>query len=59
MNPERPFLSVIQPICEELMREYEENYPSYDEYIKSHWKVDYISDNEPNDAADEPFGGNK
>lgn len=59
MNPERPFLSVIQPICEELMREYEENYPSYDEYIKSHWKVDDISDNEPNDAADEPFGGNK
>ena len=59
MNPDRPFLSVIQPIREELMREYEENYPPYDEYIKSHWKVDNTPDSEPDDPADDPFGENK
>lgn len=40
MNPNRPFLSRIRPIREELMQVYETDYPSYGEFLRSHWTVD-------------------
>lgn len=47
MNPDRPFLSVIQPIREEMTRTYETDCPPYAEFIRSHWTVD-------DEAADNP-----
>lgn len=37
LNPERPFLGVINPIREELSTIYESEYPSYADYLRKSW----------------------
>lgn len=59
INPDRPFLSVIQPIREELTRVYEADYPPYDEFIMSHWKTKNAPADEPGETAADPFVENK
>lgn len=59
LNPNRPFLSTIQPILEELMKTYEADYPSYGEFLRSHWAVDDASVEEPDDMGTKPVSDNK
>lgn len=37
LNPERPFLNIINPIREELSTIYESEYPSYADYLRQSW----------------------
>ena len=37
LNPSRPFLPVIDPICEELTDIYSKKYVSYEEFLRANW----------------------
>lgn len=54
LNTDRPFLSIIQPIRKKLMETYETGYPSYSEFIRSHWTVGDEVNDRPDDTAASP-----
>lgn len=39
LNPNRPFLSVIEPIREELENIYAKEYPSYEDVLEKNWSL--------------------
>lgn len=39
LNPERPFLAIIEPMREEITSIYASEYPSYADYLKEGWRL--------------------
>lgn len=39
LNPDRPFLKIIDPLLKNLRNIYAEQYPAYEDFLKSNWTV--------------------